>query len=95
MSKYFYWGLFMIFLFILTCFFTAKKENEYNQTINDTITPCVVGCNSDVYLNKEIKYTIKNVKNIKIDTLHQHQHINIDTNETYTLYEYTITFEID
>lgn len=91
----FYFGVIVLGLFMLACFFTAKKENEYNQTINDTITPCVVGCNSDVYLNKEFKYTIKNVKNIKIDTLHQHQHINIDTNETYTLYEYTITFEID
>ena len=27
--------------------------------------------------------------------MNHHQHINIDTNETYTLYEYTITFEID
>jgi hypothetical protein len=91
----FYFGVIILGLFILACFFTTKKENESNQTINDTIIPCVVGCNSDVYLNKEIKYTIKNVKNIKIDTLHQHQHINIDTNETYTLYEYTIIFEID
>ena len=95
MEKYFYWGLLLILIFMLTCFFTAKKESEHNLVLNDTITPCVVGCNSDVYLDKEIKYTIKNVKNIKIDTLHQHQHINIDTNETYTLYEYTITFEID
>ena len=54
-----------------------------------------MGCNNDVYLDKQIKYTIKNVKNIKIDTLNRHQHINVDTNETYTLYEYTITFEID
>jgi hypothetical protein len=37
----------------------------------------------------------RDVKNINIYTLNRHQHINIDTNETYTLYEYTITFEID
>ena len=95
MVKYFYWGLFVLFLFILACFFTAKKESEHNLELNDTITPCVVGCNNDVYLDKEVKYTIKNVNNIKIDTLNHHQHINIDTNETYTLYEYTITFEIN
>ena len=73
----------------------GDTKEYYIKTIDKkNVCPCVVGCNNDVYLDKQIKYTIKNVKNIKIDTLNKHQHINIDTNETYTLYEYTITFVI-
>ena len=86
--KGFYIAGAVLVLFMITCFFISEKENI--KTIDEkNIYPC------DVYLDKQIKYTIKNVKNIKIDTLNKHQHINIDTNETYTLYEYTITFEID
>lgn len=86
--KGFYVAGAVLVLFMVTCFFIPEKENI--KTIDEkNIYPC------DVYLDKQIKYTIKNVKNIKIDTLNKHQLINIDTNETYTLYEYTITFEID
>ena len=94
MNKGFYITGTIFALFTLACFLIPKKE--IIKTVDEkNVYPCVVGCNNDVYLDKEIKYTIKNVKNIKIDTLNRHQHINIDTNETYTLYEYTITFEID
>jgi hypothetical protein len=86
--KGFYVAGAVLVLFMITCFFIPEKENI--KTIDEkNVYPC------DVYLDKQIKYTIKNVKNIKIDTLNKHQLINIDTNETYTLYEYTITFEID
>lgn len=94
MNKGFYIVGAVLVLFMVTCFFIPEKENL--KTIDEkNIYPCVVGCNNDVYLDTQIKYTIKNVKNIKIDTLNKHQHINMDTNETYTLYEYAITFEID
>lgn len=94
MNKGFYIAGAVLVLFMLTCFFIPEKDNI--KTVDEkNVCPCVVGCNNDVYLDKQIKYTIKNVKNIKIDTLNRHQHINVDTNETYTLYEYTITFEID
>lgn len=86
--KGFYIAGAVLVLFMLTCFFIPEKGN-IKTTDEKNVYPC------DVYLDKQIKYTIKNVKNIKIDTLNKHQHINIDTNETYTLYEYTITFEID
>lgn len=94
MNKGFYIAGAVLVLFMVACFFIPEKDNI--KTVDEkNVYPCVVDCNNDVYLDKQVKYTIKNVKNIKIDTLNRHQHINVDTNETYTLYEYTITFEID